>query len=145
MRDIEGLLDDVYAGQGRVSRSEIYRRAVAMNLPAEVVTVLESLPEGEYAQEEAGEALAQLRERRVVPADEAMGVPATSLSSADLSRELRHLHATRDDALRHASSRALATHDERTAELEAEYLRRFPDREVDPRRLRPGARAQSAV
>jgi thiol-disulfide isomerase/thioredoxin len=123
----------MYGGRARISRSEIYRRAVAMDLPAEVVTVLEALPEGEYAQEEAGEALAQLGGS---PA-EATGVPASVLSTADLSRELRHLHETRDDALRHASARALANHDERTAELEAEYLVRFPDREVDPRRLRP--------
>jgi hypothetical protein len=133
MRDIEELLDDVYGGRARISRSEIYRRAVAMDLPAEVVTVLETLPEGEYAQEEAGEALAQLGGSPAV----ATGVPASALSTADLSRELRHLHETRDDALRHASARALANHDDRTAELEAEYLNRFPDREVDPRRLRP--------
>src|SRR5690348_3561558 len=138
MHDIEELLDDVYAGRGRVSSSEIYRRAVALDLPAEVVTVLEALPEGEYAQEEAGEALGQWCVRP--PA--ATGVPAAALSGADLSRELRHLHETRDDALRHAPDRALAHHDERTAELEAEYLRRFPEREVDPRRLRP---AQSPV
>ncbi|MGI5239639.1 DUF6158 family protein [Dactylosporangium sp. CA-139066] len=133
MHDIEELLDDLYGGRTRVSRSEIYRRAVAMDLPAEVVNALETLPEGDYAQEEAGEALVQLHERPPV----ATGVPGSALSPDDLSRELRHLHETRDDALRHASSRALANHDDRTAELEAEYLRRFPDREVDPRRLRP--------
>jgi len=103
-----------------------------------VVTVLEALPEGEYAQEEAGEALGQRGDRPSA----VTGVPPEALSGADLSRELRHLHETRDDALRHASARALANHDERTAELEAEYLRRFPDREVDPRRLRP---AQSSA
>ncbi|MFG2040054.1 DUF6158 family protein [Dactylosporangium sp. NPDC048998] len=139
MHDIEELLDDVYAGRERVSRSEIYRRAVALDLPAEVVTALEALPEGEYAQEEAAEALVQLNGRAIL----GTGVPAGELSDADLGRELRHLHKTRDDAFHHASAQALEHHDERTAELEGEYLRRFPDREVDPRRLRAGARAQS--
>ncbi|WP_432843060.1 DUF6158 family protein [Dactylosporangium sp. CA-092794] len=133
MYDIEELLDEVYTGQERISSGEIYRRAVALDLPTDVVTALETLPEGEYAQEEAGEALRQLNAATALGA----GVPAAELSDEDLARELRHLHETRDDALRHASSQALAHHDERSAELEAEYLRRFPDREVDPRRLRP--------
>jgi hypothetical protein len=139
MRDIEDLLDDVYAGQERVSRGEIYRRAVAMDLPVEAVTALESLPEGEYSQEEALEALAQLNARTGL----GTGVPAGDLPDEDLDRELRHLHETRDDTLRHGSPQALAHHDERTAELEAEYLRRFPGREVDPGRLREGARSRS--
>lgn len=138
MHDIERLLDEVYTGQERVSQGEIRRRAVALDLPAEVITSLETLPEGEYAQEEASEALAQLRATSAFAA----GVPATSLSSADLTRELRHLHATRSDALWHASPQALTHHDERTAELEAEYLRRFPARDIDPRRLRAGARGE---
>ena len=40
----------------------------------------------------------------------------------------------------HGSHDALDAHSWRTAELEAEYLRRFPEREVDPERLRAGAR-----
>ncbi|MEV6927820.1 DUF6158 family protein [Dactylosporangium sp. NPDC051485] len=72
-----------------------------------------------------------------------IGVPGAALSEADLTRELRHLHDTREEALRHAPERALANHDDRTAELEAEYLRRHPEREVDPRRLRPSEGAQS--
>ena len=50
-------------------------------------------------------------------------------------RELESLHRTRLDTLRHAPDRALAMHLTRTAELEAEYLRRVPHREVDPSRL----------
>lgn len=61
---------------------------------------------------------------------EPLGVPPTELSDEDLLREIQSLHRTRDDALRHAPEPALAHHDRRTAELEAEYLRRFPDREV---------------
>jgi len=70
--------------------------------------------------------------------DDGIGVPAGALSDEDLSRELGHLHETRDDTFRHGSPQALEHHDARTAELEAEFLRRFPDRSVDPRRLRTG-------
>jgi Family of unknown function (DUF6158) len=65
-----------------------------------------------------------------------LGVEPATLSTEDLLRELRQLHDTRHDTLRHGSDDALAHHDRRTAELEREYLRRFPDREVDPERLR---------
>jgi hypothetical protein len=68
----------------------------------------------------------------------ATGVDPGSLDQDDLMRELAHLHETRNDTLRHGSGSALAHHTRRTAELEAEYLRRFPDREVDPQRLRDG-------
>ena len=65
------------------------------------------------------------------------GVPAADLADDDLMRELHSLHNTRHEALRHGSDDALRRHDERSAELEAEYLRRFPEREIDPRRLAP--------
>lgn len=68
------------------------------------------------------------------------GVPPDQLSDGNLLRELDSLARTRQDTLRHGSDSALAEHDRRTAELEAEYLRRFPDREIDPERLRSGAR-----
>lgn len=72
----------------------------------------------------------------------ATGVPAASLADEDLLRELRSVHRTRHDALRHGSDQALDHHDARMAELEHEYLRRFPHREVDPQRLTEGARAR---
>lgn len=72
------------------------------------------------------------------------GIPATELSDDDVLREMAHLHETRNTTLRHGSSDALAHHTRRTAELEQEYLRRFPDREVDPERLRAGARARTS-
>jgi len=71
---------------------------------------------------------------------EPRGVPPEQLSDDDLTREIQSLARTRQDTLRHGSDAALAEHDRRTAELEAEYLRRFPDREIDPQRLREGAR-----
>ena len=58
---------------------------------------------------------------------------AYPLSDEDLVREMHSLHRTRDDAVRHGPEDALRTHDRRSAELEAEYLRRFPDRELIPR------------
>lgn len=70
------------------------------------------------------------------------GVPADQLSDEDLRRELASVHRTRHDTFRHGSAQALAHHDQRMAELETEYLRRFPEREVDPQRLTAGARAR---
>jgi hypothetical protein len=71
-----------------------------------------------------------------------IGVPAGQLSDADLLRELGELHRTRHETLRHGSEHALAWHNQRLTELEAAYLLRFPEREVDPQRLRSGARAR---
>ena len=72
------------------------------------------------------------------------GIHPAALPDGDLFRELRHLHETRLDTLRHGSTQALATHSSRTQALEHEYLRRCPRREVDPERLRAGARARAA-
>jgi hypothetical protein len=70
----------------------------------------------------------------------ATGVDPSMLGDEDLMRELGHLYDTRLDALRHAAGQAFEEHTRRMAELEAEYLRRTPEREVDPERLRAGAR-----
>ncbi|MFJ6198636.1 DUF6158 family protein [Micromonospora sp. NPDC092111] len=67
---------------------------------------------------------------------ELLGVDPAELADEDLIRELRSLHRTRLDTLRHAADSALANHLRRTAELETEYLARHPGREVDPSRLR---------
>ena len=64
------------------------------------------------------------------------GVEPASLSDEDLLRELASLHDTRHETLRHGAGAALDNHNRRMYELEAEYLRRFPEREVDPHRLR---------
>jgi hypothetical protein len=141
MDTIAMLLDEIYVGQERVSRDEIYRRAVAMDLPGPVITMLDQLPEGEYAQDEVEEALAQVGGVQAAPGE---GVPAGQLPDEDLLRELAELHRTRTQTLRHGSEQALARHSGRTEELEDEYLRRFPEREVDPQRLREGARERSA-
>lgn len=68
------------------------------------------------------------------------GPGAADLPTADLLREMESLHETRGTTLRHGSADALAAHTQRMSALEQEYLRRFPEREVDPQRLREGAR-----
>ncbi|MES9537458.1 MULTISPECIES: DUF6158 family protein [unclassified Actinomadura] len=71
-----------------------------------------------------------------------LGVAPGDLGDDDLFRELGHLYETRLDALRHAADQAYGEHTRRMNELEAEYLRRRPGREIDPERLREGARAR---
>jgi uncharacterized protein DUF6158 len=68
-----------------------------------------------------------------VPQD-APGVDPVALSDEDLLRELASVHGSRHDTLRHGSDAALGHHGRRAAHLEAEYLRRFPHREIDPHR-----------
>ncbi|RKR87979.1 hypothetical protein BDK92_2282 [Micromonospora pisi] len=74
----------------------------------------------------------------VVEETDDLGIDPAELGDDDLIRELRSLHRTRLDTLRHAADTALANHLRRTAELETEYLSRHPGREVDPARLRDG-------
>jgi hypothetical protein len=57
---LDRFLDDIYLGNERLTRAEIYRAAVAADLPAEQLEVIDGLPEGEYAQDEAAEALHQV-------------------------------------------------------------------------------------
>jgi len=71
------------------------------------------------------------------------GVDPMSLSDAELLRELESLHSTRHDTLLHGSADALRSHTVRMHELEDEYVRRHPEREVDPDRTREGARVRA--
>ncbi|HEY9476183.1 MAG TPA: DUF6158 family protein [Mycobacteriales bacterium] len=68
------------------------------------------------------------------------GPSGAELPESDLLRELEHLHATRHETFLHGSTTALVAHSERQHELEDEYLYRHPDRDIDPERLRSGAR-----
>jgi hypothetical protein len=63
--------------------------------------------------------------------------PTDTLSEERLLRELEHLYRTRLDTLREGSAAALEHSDRRIHELETDYVRRHPDREVSDRRLRP--------
>lgn len=137
MRDVSSILDEIFVGQERLSRDEIYRRAQIAGSGGDIVEAFDALPEGEYAQDEVADALAR---PRLHDDHAATGVPGNELSDVDLLRELWDLHRTRHETLRHASDHALAHHTDRMTELEGEYLRRFPEREIDPERLREGAR-----
>ena len=66
-----------------------------------------------------------------------MAVPADELTEEDLLRELEQLHRTRHETFLRGPTQALQHHSERTAELELEYLRRHPERNIDESRLRP--------
>ena len=59
-RVLDEFLDDVYAGQERLSSGDLQRSAIAADLPATALTRIDALPEGEYAQDEAAEALRTL-------------------------------------------------------------------------------------
>ncbi|MEV0270226.1 MAG: DUF2795 domain-containing protein [Hamadaea sp.] len=54
---LEELLDDVYVADERVTREEIVRRATAADLPAETLSRLDALPEGEYERDEVAESI----------------------------------------------------------------------------------------
>lgn len=56
-RPLDDLLDDLYHGQERISQTDIYRRAVAAELPAELLTRVAALPQGEYAVDEVADLL----------------------------------------------------------------------------------------
>ena len=76
--------------------------------------------------------------------DDVSGVSPEDLAETDLIRELEHLHRTRHDTFLHGAPDALREHTSRSAELEQEYLRRHPERDVDPARTRAGARGSDA-
>ncbi|MEV4706512.1 hypothetical protein [Actinoplanes sp. NPDC049316] len=59
-RVLDEYLDDAYAAQERLSSADLQRGAVAAELPASALTRIDALPEGEYAQDEAAEALRTL-------------------------------------------------------------------------------------
>ena len=76
--------------------------------------------------------------------DDVSGVSPEDLAETDLIRELEHLHRTRHDTFLHGAPDALREHTGRSAELEQEYLRRHPERDIDPARTRAGARGSDA-
>jgi hypothetical protein len=57
IRRLDDLLEDLYHGQERISQADIYRRALAAELPARLLTRIAALPEGEYAVDEAADLL----------------------------------------------------------------------------------------
>jgi hypothetical protein len=59
-RVLDEFLDDAYVGQERLASADLQRSALAADLPAAALTRIDALPEGEYAQDEAAEALRTL-------------------------------------------------------------------------------------
>ena len=59
-RVLDEFLDDAYVGQERLTSADLQRSAIAADLPATALTRIDALPEGEYAQDEAAEALRAL-------------------------------------------------------------------------------------
>ncbi|MCC3650970.1 DUF6158 family protein [Streptomyces sp. WAC 00631] len=70
------------------------------------------------------------------------GVDPADLDERQLLKELESVHRTRHETLLHGAPDALDAHNSRMAELEGEYLRRHPRRQVTPSRTREGARAR---
>jgi len=57
LAELDEFLDDIFGALERLSRRDIQRRAIAADLSPEALTRIDALPEGEYAQDEAAEAL----------------------------------------------------------------------------------------
>ncbi|MEV0895771.1 hypothetical protein [Actinoplanes sp. NPDC049802] len=57
IRELDAFLDAAYDAQERLTSGDLQRRAIAADLPAAALTRIDALPEGEYAQDEAAEAL----------------------------------------------------------------------------------------
>ena len=72
------------------------------------------------------------------------GIDPSALADDDLRRELKHLHETRHDTVLGGSEDALENHTRRMLDLEAEFLRRFPQEGApDPLRTRAGSRREA--
>jgi hypothetical protein len=57
LRVLDEYLDQAYSGLERLSSADLRRGAIAADLPAAALARIDALPEGEYAQDEAAEAL----------------------------------------------------------------------------------------
>ncbi|WP_433321179.1 hypothetical protein ACQP0U_26715 [Micromonospora sp. CA-269861] len=56
-RALDDLLDGIFRAQERVEQAEIYRQAVAAELPPELLARIDALPEGEYSVDEVSDLL----------------------------------------------------------------------------------------
>ncbi|GIF15358.1 hypothetical protein [Actinoplanes teichomyceticus] len=54
---LAAFLDEAYRAEERLTSGDLQRRAIAQDLPATLMTRIDALPEGEYLQDEAAEAL----------------------------------------------------------------------------------------
>jgi len=129
---VSTLLEKIFAGSEQINVEEMQRRAVIAHLPADLVAGIGELPKGIYDRSAAEARLAR-----------GPGVDPAALSEEDLVREMESLGQARAETVRHGSWSALTRHTTRTHELENEYLRRHPEREISPSRTRAGARAST--
>ena len=60
LRRLDEFLDDAFLAQDRMTDIEIQRSAMAADLPADLMTRIDALPEGTYSQDEASDALHDL-------------------------------------------------------------------------------------
>jgi hypothetical protein len=67
------------------------------------------------------------------------GVPPAELDDDRLLIELESIHRARHDTFLHGTAEALVTHGQRMRDLEQEYLRRHPRREVWAERTAEGS------
>lgn len=58
--DLEDVISEAYSGQERHTTGELQRRALAADLPSDAMARIDALPEGEYLEDEALEALRQV-------------------------------------------------------------------------------------
>jgi hypothetical protein len=130
---VSALLERIFAGSEQINVEEMHRRAVIAHLPAELVAAIGELPQGLYDLATTEALLAR-----------GAGIDPAALTEEELLREMESLGNTRADTVRHGSWSALARHTTRTHELENEYLRRHPEREISPQRTREGARRARA-
>ena len=61
MRELDPFLEDAFDAQERLSSADLQRRAITSDLTASALTKIDALPEGEYAQDEAAEAVRALQ------------------------------------------------------------------------------------
>ena len=59
-QQLDEYLDEAFTAQERLSSADLQRGALVAGLPATALTRIDALPEGEYAQDEAAEALRAL-------------------------------------------------------------------------------------
>jgi hypothetical protein len=57
LQRVDDFLEEAYLGQDRMTDIEIQKSAMAAELPAALMTLIDALPEGMYTQDEASEAL----------------------------------------------------------------------------------------
>jgi hypothetical protein len=79
MKDMNAVLDRIYAGDATLGREEIYRRAVAMDASLESCTDLYVLADGEYTRDQAAAAMARARSRSLLAVPAILVAPCAAL------------------------------------------------------------------